>query len=98
MRFLFLPAASLVGFILVGFQFGSAVEAVLLKSESMGLDPALEREAANISATSLHGGSGRMSGALTHALHAQEPPMASHRERMPAATKVSPGEMPKRLI
>lgn len=97
-RFLLLPAASLVGFILVGFRFGSAVEAVLLKSESMGLDPALEREAANISATSLHGDAGRMSGALTHALHADEPLKASHRERMPAATKVSPAEMPKRLI
>ncbi|MCH7799008.1 MAG: hypothetical protein IID28_11280 [Planctomycetes bacterium] len=54
-RFLLLPAASAIGFIRVGFQFDSAVTAVLLRRD--GLAPQLEREASNVAATSLHGGS-----------------------------------------
>ena len=50
-----MPAASAIGFIRVGFQFDSAVTAVLLRRD--GLDPQLEREASNVAATSLHGGS-----------------------------------------
>ena len=89
-RFLLLPAASAVGFFLVGLQFSSAVAAVLLKRD--GLDPELEAEATNVSATSLHG-TGRSAGALSAALHAQK-----QKKRAPSMSKMSPGEMPKRLI
>ena len=89
-RFLLLPAASAVGFFLVGLQFSSAVAAVLLKRD--GLDPELEAEATNVAATSLHG-TGRSAGALSAALHAQK-----QKKRAPSMSKMSPGEMPKRLI
>ena len=91
-RFLLLPAASAVGFILVGVQFSSAVVGVLLKAD--GLDPELEAEAANVAATSLHG-TGRTSGALTRALEADK---AKKKKRAQSMTRMSPGEMPKRLI
>jgi hypothetical protein len=89
-RFLLMPAASAVGFFLVGLQFSSAVAAVLLKRD--GLDPELEAEATNVAATSLHG-TGRSAGALSAALHAQK-----QKKRAPSMSKMSPGEMPKRLI
>ncbi len=89
-RFLLLPAASAVGFIIVGSQFSSAVAAVLLKRD--GLDPELEAEATNVAATSLHG-TGRTAGALSAALDAQKP-----KKRAPSMSRMSPGEMPQRLI
>ncbi len=89
-RFLLLPAVSAVGFVIVGFQFSTAVAAVLLKRD--GLDPALEAEATNIAATSLHG-TGRTAGALSAALQADK-----QKKRAPSMSRMSPGEMPKRLI
>ncbi len=89
-RFLLLPAASAIGFILAGYQFSSAVAAVLLKRD--GLDPALEVEATNVAATSLHG-TGRTAGALSAALQADK-----QKKRAPSMSRMSPGEMPKRLI
>ena len=91
-RFLLLPTASAVGFILVGFQFSSAVGAVLLKRD--GLDPDLEREASNVAATSLHGAS-RSAGALSKALDAGK---KKKRKKAQSMSQMSPGEMPKRLI
>ncbi len=91
-RFLLLPAASAIGFILVGFQFNSAVSAVLLKRD--GLDPDLEREASNVAATSLHGAS-RSTGALSKALEADK---RKKKKKPRSMTSMSPGDMPKRLI
>ncbi len=90
-RFLLLPAASAVGFILVGFQFNSAVLAVLLKRD--GLDDELEQEASNVAATSLHGAS-RSAGALDKALERDK----KKKKKPPSMSRMSPGEMPKRLI
>ncbi len=90
-RFLLLPAASAVGFILVGFQFNSAVLAVLLKRD--GLDDELEQEASNVAATSLHGAS-RSAGALDKALERDK----RKKKKPPSMSRMSPGEMPKRLI
>ena len=90
-RFVLLPAASAVGFILVGFQFNSAVIAVLLKRD--GLDDELEQEASNVAATSLHGAS-RSAGALSKALEKDK----KRKEKTPSMSRMSPGEMPKRLI
>ena len=90
-RFLLLPAASAVGFILVGYQFSAAVLAVLLKRD--GLDDELEKEAANIAATSLHGAS-RSAGALSKTLEADK----KKKKKTPSMSRMSPGEMPKRLI
>ncbi len=90
-RFLLLPAASAVGFILVGFQFNSAVLAVLLKRD--GVDDELEQEASNVAATSLHGAS-RSAGALTKALEKDK----KRKKKPQSMSRMSPGEMPKRLI
>ena len=90
-RFLLLPAASAVGFILVGFQFSSAVLAVLLKRD--GLDDELEAEASNVAATSLHGAN-RSAGALDKALTLDK----KKKKKAPSMSRMSPGEMPKRLI
>ena len=90
-RFLLLPAASAVGFILVAFQFNSAVLAVLLKRD--GLDEDLEREASNVAATSLHG-AGRSAGALSKALDKDK----KNKKKPQSMSQMSPGEMPKRLI
>ncbi len=90
-RFLLLPAASAVGFILIGFQFNSAVLAVLLKRD--GLDEDLEREASNVAATSLHGAS-RSAGALSKTLERDK----KRKKPQSSMSSMSPGEMPKRLI
>ena len=91
-RFLLLPAASAIGFILVGFQFNSAVSAVLLRHD--GIDPELEREASNVAATSLHG-AGRSAGALSRTLEADK---KKQKKRAQSMSRMSPGEMPKRII
>ncbi len=97
-RFLLLPLASAVGFVLVGFQFSSAVEAVLLKGDP-AFDPALEQEASDVAATSLHG-AGRSSGALTRALEDTKAAKQARRKKKASGSmsKVSQGEMPRRLI
>ena len=91
-RFLLLPGASAVGFILVGFQFGSAVAAVLVSRTLF--DAEIEQEASNVSATSLHGTAGRTAGALSKALEADKKKKA----RAQSMSRTSPSEMPKRLI
>jgi hypothetical protein len=94
-RFLLLPAASAVGFVLVGLQFSSAVVAVLLKRQVF--DPELEQEATNVAATSLHG-TGRSAGALTKALQADKAKAKKKKKQQQSMTRMSPGEAPKRLI
>lgn len=100
-RFLVLPVVSIVGFVMVAVQFSSAVVAVLVRRDM--LDPELEKEASNIAATSLHA-TGRTAGALNRALDDDRAKAAKRKKK--AATpsgsgslsKVSPGNMPKRLI
>jgi hypothetical protein len=92
-RFLLLPMASAAGFVLVGFQFSSAVVAVLLKRQVF--DPELEQEASNVAATSLHG-TGRSAGALTKALQADK--SRAKKKKAQSMSRMSAGEAPKRLI
>ncbi len=97
-RFLLLPGLCLIGFVLLGFRFSGALEGVLPVKQTEALDPALEREASNITASSLHG-AGRFSGALGRVVgsaEAKQPPPA--KEPMPTATRLSVGEAPKRLL
>jgi len=96
-RFLLLPGLSLLGFVLLGFRFSGALEGVLPVKAGEALDPALEREASNITASSLHS-TGRSAGALgrTVVAEAKQPPPA--KRPMPAATQVSVGTAPKRLL
>ena len=89
-RFGLLPCACMVGMALVGLRFCAGVEAGILAAESMRLDPALEREAANMSPSSLH--AGRTTGVLSRTLQRES------EESMPSAKTVSPGESPQRLI
>jgi hypothetical protein len=83
-----LPAMCIVGITLVCLRFCSGVEAGI---ESMRLDPALEREASNISPSSLH--AGRSTAVLTRTMQSEaEPPSTA------SARTVSPGQSPQRLI
>ena len=106
-RFLLLPGLCLLGFILLGFRFSGALEGLLPTKTNQGLDLALEQETANIRASSLHGGAGRSAGALGRVVASSElkpepepvpPPPRPSKSSMPSATKVSPGDAPKRLI
>lgn len=101
-RFLFLPCLCMLGFILLGFRFSGALEGVLPVKINQGLDPALEQEAANRKASSLHGGSGRSAGALGRVVTPTDsqpvPPPSQPKPSLPSATEVSVGEAPKRLI
>lgn len=92
LRFGLLPLACIVGITLVGLRFCSGVEAGVLAGESMRLDPVLEREAANISPSSLH--SGRTTGALTRTMQEREP----EQQTSATAKSVSAGQSPQRLI
>jgi len=87
-----LPAACIVGITLVGLRFCSGIEAGIAR-EDMRLDPALEREAGNISPSSLH--AGRSSSALGQTLRSTQ---STSEQKMPSASAVSAGETPKRLI
>jgi len=98
-RFIALPLACLVGTCIVLLRFNDGVVNALLPHDSR-LDPALEKEAANIKPSSLHGG--RSAGALRAAVTApvaggspmpaaSSPPMES---RMAAAAASPPVGQP----
>ena len=98
-RFLLLPGLCLLGFVLLGFRFSGALEGVLPVKANEAIDPALEQEASNIAASSLHS-AGRSAGALGRTVVPveAEQPSPARRQPMPAATQVSVGEAPKRLL
>ena len=108
MQFLLLPAASVVGFAMVGLRFSAAMQGVLLKVGMEDVDPALDREATSVEASSLHG-TGRSAGALKNVMKsessgtgrrpnrsgsAEQSPMTSVRPTSPMST----GKVPKRLL
>ena len=97
-RFAFMPLACFVGIAIVGLRFGFGVSAGIIR-EDIRLDPLLEREAANITPGSLHGG---RAGAALRAANAAKPTIVAAPTPTPAATssitQLSPGEAPKRLI
>lgn len=57
-RFAVLPLACIVAVAIIGLRFCAGVQAGMPVVENMKLDPVLEREAANMSPSSLHGGRG----------------------------------------
>jgi len=108
LQFLLLPAASAVGFAMVGLRFSAAMQGVLLKVGMEDVDPALDHEATSVEASSLHG-TGRSAGALKNVMKsessgtgrrpnrsgsAEQSPMTSKRPTSPMST----GKVPKRLI
>jgi hypothetical protein len=98
-RFAGLPLACVVGMTLVGLQYSAGVAAVLPQKEDMRLDPVLEKEAGNISPTSLHGG--RSAGALRAATAPVAGAAAGANGAVlhPAGmTQPSAGVAPRRLI
>lgn len=92
LRYLLLPLTCIIGLALIALRFSAGVEAAIIRIDYR-LDPALEREAANIKASSLHG-SGRSTAALggTMAGAPAAPPAP------PSAMQVSPGVAPRRII
>lgn len=96
-RSLVLPALCGVGCVLIMWRFGRGVEP-LLPEEMHRLDPDLERETANISVTSLHGG--RSGAALDRVIANREraATAAAQADTLPRAKQVSVGESPKRII
>ena len=95
-QFLLLPLTAIVGVLIVAVRFTSGVEASLPSRESMRLDPNLEREASNMSPTSLHGG--RAGSVLQSTLGQFDGKLDDQAENGPTAREVSRGETPKRLI
>lgn len=93
-RFVLLPLACVMGVILVGFRFNYGVEAGIPPKESMRLDPVLEREAANMKATSLYGS--RTASAMRTLVNKPAEPADSKSNS--TSMKTSAGEMPRRLI
>jgi hypothetical protein len=55
-RFMLLPLTCLVGVGIIGLRFSNGVYSGIIPKEDMRLDPTLEREAANMKASSLLGG------------------------------------------
>jgi hypothetical protein len=105
-RFAVLPLAALVGITIVGMGFSAGVHAGVIREDTR-LDPVLEREAANVTPSSLHGGRAAVAlrAASTAAVAATERkpmPVAATATSAPPAppsiTQLSPGEAPKRLI
>lgn len=102
-RFFVIPLTAVLGSALIGLRFSAGVEAARMPREPI-LDPELEAEAANISATSLHGNGGRMAGALRTISEEPEPARKASKKKkkpaadLPPATKVSPGSGPNRII
>ncbi len=88
-RHLLLPLVALMTVVLCAMRFRDGVENGMFSREIAEADAALEREASNVSATSLRG-AGRAASALGR--------VARDDDDLPSATKVSPGEMPRRLI
>lgn len=95
-RFGLLPAACIVGTVLVGLRYCSSLEGSLPQRERMRLDPALEREAANITPTSLLGG--RSGSVFNRAIGGADETAGKNEKTPPSARSVSPGNQPKRLI
>jgi len=98
-QYLLLPAVCLVGIAVAGLRFSAGVELGLIRKEMLRLDPALEREAANIKPGSLH--AGRMAAAMQQAVGASQPASAGPAAKLPATPSIrqsSPGEAPRRLI
>lgn len=95
-RFGLMPAACIVGITLVGLRYCSSLEGALPQRERMRFDPALEREASNITPTSLHGG--RSGSVFNRAINPSYESSDSSEKAMPSARSVSPGDQPKRLI
>lgn len=87
-RFAVLPLACVVGVTMIGLKFATGVHAGIIQKESMRLDPALEREAANVKPSSLHGG--RATAAMN---------MLASADRQPVAAAAAPsGEAPPRRL
>jgi hypothetical protein len=98
-RFGLLPLACLIGAGMVGLRFCAGIEAGLPRKEDMRLDPTLEREAGNISPTSLHGGRTGAALRAAAAAAANPTPSASASQPHPAGmTQPTAGVVPKRLI
>jgi hypothetical protein len=99
-RFALMPLVCVCGLAIIGLRFNVGVGSGIIPKENLRLDPALEKEVANIKVGSLHGG--RAAGAMRAA------GMTPAAERKPMATSAAPatagagvtsaGETPRRLI
>ncbi len=98
-RFLILPMFCALGAILIAWRFGCGVEVLMPAELPHQLNPELERETANIKASTLHGG-GRVAAALNRSVaedtKKQVPTLPQ--PDGPNARSVSPGNPLKRLI
>lgn len=98
-RFALLPLACIVGLTVAGMGFSAGVLAGIMPKEDIRLDPALEREAANITPASLHGGRAAAALRAASATAATERKVTTPAPATPPSiTQLSAGEAPKRLI
>ncbi len=94
-RFLLLPFTCLVGIVMIGLRFSGAVETAVLRRESMKVDPAIEREATNISPTSLHGARGS---SIISRTVAAEPALEADTTIAPATQSTAADDGPPRRL
>lgn len=97
-RFGLLPLTCIIGLIIVGVRFNAGVDAAIIPRESMRLDPTLEREASNISPTSLHGGRSAAILSQTLSRPSDDDSEGNGRSSPASLRQLSAGEAPKRLI
>ena len=94
-RYLALPLVAGCGIATIALRFSSGVEAGAFKGEELRVDAALEREAGNVKASTLHGG--RAVSAMENTMGADAKPgvasLATSSMKQPSA-----GQAPRRLI
>jgi hypothetical protein len=93
--FLLLAGVCMLGAVIAFMRYCAGVRSLVAPDEHR-LDPALEAEAANIKPGTLHGG--RSATALRRVVPADAPSPAHGVDRRPAASAVSPGTFPRRLV
>jgi hypothetical protein len=94
-RHLMLPIAAVLLLVLMAMRYRDGLECGMYSREVAEYEDSIDREASNVSATSLRG-AGRMATAFGHV--APGDGQTPGGDGMSSATKVSPGTQPRRLI
>lgn len=99
-RFALMPLVCVCAIAIIGLRFNVGIGSGIIPKENLRLDPALEKEVANIKVGSLHGGraAGAMRAAGVGAAAAERKPVPVAAAAAPSVLATSAGEAPRRLI